>query len=211
VSKIIRIELGTAPVAPSDVKVMLLAYRVNDAELENELVLLARNIRENMARNVRENKGWASFSDVLSEAAIELFGNEAAAHDIYKYEPAVVPGLLQTYDYSEALLHALGNSEKEVQRRLTVRAQRQVLLDSSQRPVFHCILGEAALVRPVGGNDTMIEQFSQLVELSKDDRIKLWVLPFSAGSHRGMGSAFTVMQFEDPELSDLVYLENSER
>jgi len=37
------------------------------------------------------------------------------------------------------------------------------------------------------------------------------MLPFSAGAHRGMGSAFTVLQFEDPLLADLLYLENAER
>jgi transcriptional regulator with XRE-family HTH domain len=203
VSKVVRIEQGTVPVTPSDVTVMLLAYGVSNQEFADELV--------SQAADVRVDKGWASFSDVLSEPAIELIGSEAAAHDIYAYEPAVVPGLLQTYDYAEALLRALGNSEQQVQRKLDVRTQRQLMLDATPRPTLNYILGEAALARPVGGNDAMVEQFSHLLELSQRDDINLWLLPFSSGPHRGMGSAFTVMQFNDPELPDLLYLENAER
>jgi transcriptional regulator with XRE-family HTH domain len=203
ISKVVRVEQGTVPLNPSDVRVMLLAYGVANPELADDLVA--------QAAHVWENKGWSSYSDVLSDAAIDLIGSEAAAHDIYAYEPAVVPGLLQTYQYAEALLRALGNSESQVQRKLEVRTQRQRLLYETQHPTLHYILGEAALLRPVGGHDAMIEQFSHLLDLSQRDDIDLWLLPFSAGPHRGMGSAFTVMQFNDAELPDLLYIEDAER
>ena len=57
----------------------------------------------------------------------------------------------------------------------------------------------------------MREQLAHLLELSKVNGISIFLLPFSAGAHRGMGSAFTVLQFEDPLLPDLLYLENAER
>jgi hypothetical protein len=92
-----------------------------------------------------------------------------------------------------------------------VRAQRQRLLDRPIHPELNFILGEAALIRPVGGDDVMREQLAYLLELSKRDDISIFLLPFSAGAHRGMGSAFTVLQFDDPLLPDLLYLENAER
>jgi transcriptional regulator with XRE-family HTH domain len=202
-SKIVRIEQGTVPVAPTDVRAMLHLYKVTDEAKVNGLVELAKQ--------AREDKGWSVFDDILSPATRELVGNEPAAKVIYEYEPAVVPGLFQTQDYTRSLLRVLGESEADVKRRLEVRTKRQRLLDESPRPELNFILGEAVLVRPVGGRDIMREQIAHLLELNKEPGINLWLLPFSAGAHRGMGSAFTILQFEDPMLSDLLYLENAER
>ena len=164
-----------------------------------------------LAKEAREDKGWATFGDVLSQESLELFGNEPAAKVIYKYEPSVVPGLFQTQGYARALLHALGNSEEQVERRLEVRTQRQQLLESPTRPELYFILGETALSRTVGDDDIMREQITHVLELSKLDGVSVLLVPFSAGAHRGMGGAFTVLQFEDPLLPDLLYLENAER
>ena len=202
-SKIVRIEQGTVPVAPTDVRAMLHLYGVKDESRVEGLVELAKD--------AREDKGWSTFDDVLSPASLELFGSESVARVIYKYEPSVIPGLFQTQDYARALLRALGYSEREVARRLEVRIQRQRLLDRTNRPDLNFILGEAAIVRPVGGLGVMSEQIAHLRDLAKTDGITVSVLPFAAGAHRGMGSAFTVLQFDDPRLDDLLYLENAER
>ena len=202
-SKIVRIEQGTVPVTPTDVRAMLHLYKVTDESRIEDLVELAKS--------AREDKGWNAFSDVFSSEGLQLFGNEPAAKVIYKYEPSVIPGLFQTQDYARALLRALGNSEKQVERRLEARTQRQRLLDSPTRPDLNFILGEAAVSRPIGGEDVMREQIAHILELSHEEGIAVQLLPFAAGPHRGMGSAFTVLQFEDPQLADLLYLEDAER
>lgn len=201
VSKIVRIEQGTVPVTPTDVRVMLQLYGVTDASRIEELV--------DLAKQAREDKGLSAFSDVLSAEALELFGNESAAKVIYKYEPSVFPGLFQTQEYTRSLLHALGNSEEETERRLDMREQRQRMLESSHHPELSFIVGETALYRPVGGDDVMREQIRHMLELSKMNGISVYILPFAAGVHRAMGGAFTVLQFEDPMLPDLLYLENA--
>ena len=202
-SKIVRIEQGIVPVTPTDVRAMLHLYRISDDARITELVELAKD--------AREDKGWATFSDVLPPAGIELFGYEPTAKVIYKYEPSVIPGLFQTQDYARALLKALGNSEEQLERRLEVRVQRQRLLDRPDHPELNFILGEAAISRPVGGEDVMREQIAHVLELAKTEGISVQLLPFSAGPHRAMGSAFTVLQFDDPLLADLLFLENAER
>lgn len=202
-SKIVRIEQGTVPVTPTDVRAMLHLYGISDESRILELVELAKD--------AREDKGWGTFSDVLAPAGIELFGYEPAAKVIFKYEPSVIPGMFQTRDYSRAVLKALGNSEEQIERRLEARVQRQRLLDQPERPELNFILGEAALSRPAGGQDVMREQIAHVLELAKTEGISVLLLPFSAGAHRGMGSAFTVLQFGDPLLADLLFLENAER
>lgn len=202
-SKIVRIEQGTVPVAPTDVRAMLHLYEISDESRIVELIELAKD--------AREDKGWSTFSDVLAPAGIELFGYESAAKVIYKYEPSVIPGLFQTPDYARALLKALGNSEEQIDRLLEARVQRQRLLDRPNRPELNFVLGEAALRRPAGGEDVMREQIAHVLDLAKTEDISVWLLPFSAGVHRGMGSSFTVLQFDDPFLADLLFLENAER
>jgi transcriptional regulator with XRE-family HTH domain len=201
-SKIVRIEQGTVPVAPTDVRAMLHLYKV-DADRVEELVELAKE--------AKEDKGWDAFNDVLPATFRELVGNEPAASVVYKYEPSVVPGLLQIRDYTRALLRALGHSESDIERRLEVRNKRQEMLDQTQRPDLNFIVGEAALVRPVGGREVMREQIAHLLEVGDQPGISLWLLPFAAGAHSGLGRTFTVLQFGDPLLSDLLYLENAER
>jgi transcriptional regulator with XRE-family HTH domain len=202
VSKIVRIEQGTVPVTPSDVRVMLQLYGVTDEAEVNELV--------NLAKESREGKGWSAFGDIISPESLDLFGSEPAAKVIYKYEPSVVPGLFQTQEYARFLLRALGNSEEDVDKLLAIRAQRQQLLERPHRPELHFILGETALARTVGGNEIMREQIAHILEVAKLDGVTVQILPLTAGPHRSMGGAFTVLQFDDPHLRDLLYLEGSE-
>jgi transcriptional regulator with XRE-family HTH domain len=201
-SKIVRIEQGTVPVTPTDTRVLLQLYNVPDDTLE-ELVELAKA--------AREDKGWSGFSDVLSQPSLELVGSEPTAKVIYKFEPSVIPGLFQTQEYARALLRALGNSEYQIKRRLDLLEQRQRLLDSPVHPDLNFILGEAALSRPAGGEDVMREQAAHLLDIAKINGVSVHLLPFAAGVHPGIGTAFTVLQFDDPELSDMLYLENPDR
>src|SRR5262245_42790313 len=126
VSKIVRIEQGIVPVTPTDVRAMLQLYGVKDSAQIDSMVELARQ--------AREDKGWTPFSDVLSNESLDLFGNEPAAKVIYKFEPSVIPGLFQTREYARGLLRAVGNSDRQIMRRLEVRSQRQQLLESPQHP-----------------------------------------------------------------------------
>jgi hypothetical protein len=92
-----------------------------------------------------------------------------------------------------------------------VRLRRQALLDSPDCPELDFIIGEATVSRPVGGKQVMLEQIERLKEVARHERVTLQLLDFAAGAHRGMGSAFTLLQFADPDLPDLVYLEGTEK
>jgi transcriptional regulator with XRE-family HTH domain len=200
-SKIVRIELGTVPVTPTDVRVMLQAYGVEDSSRIEELF--------DLAKDARADKGLTPFNDVLTDEALVLFNSEPAAKVIYKYEPSVFPGLFQTQEYARSLLRALGYSEEQIEKRLEVREQRQRMLESDDHPDLIFIIGETAFSRPAGNDAVMREQIAHLLELSKLDGVSIYILPFAAGVHRAMGGAFTVLQFKDPELPDLLYLENA--
>jgi transcriptional regulator with XRE-family HTH domain len=200
-SKIVRIEQGAVPVTPIDVRAMLSLYGVTDAEYVESLAVLAIE--------ARESKGFKEYADVFSPDAIELFGSEQAARVIYKHEPTAVPGILQTEEYARALMLGVGNSQERATRKLAARLQRQRILENRVRPELNFIIGEAALLRPVGSAEVMREQFEALRRFSREKDINLYLLPFSAGPHRALGNAFTILQFADPADPDVLYLENA--
>jgi len=200
VSKIIRIEQGASAITPVDLRALLAIYRVTDKEQVEELVELARGSKK---------QSWAEYKEVYSSASLNLFGSEAAAKTIYKYEPEFVPGLLQTQEYAQALLTGLGQPERHVELMVNARIERQELLDREPQPDLSFVIGEAALSRAVGGPRVMLRQLERLRELGARAGISLQVLPFSAGAHPHIGGAFTILQFADENLDDLLYLENA--
>jgi len=200
-SKLIRIETGTPP-QPADVRVLLKEYGFDDARIA-EVV--------EYAKIARQTDEWEPYRDVYSNAALSLFSNEAAAEVIQKYESSLVPGLLQTEDYARGLLRALEIESGRIERLLSVRLQRQEMLDDPNCPKLDFILGEATVSRPVGKGFSVIRaQIQRLKALAEHPQITLRFLPFAAGVHPGLGSAFTVLEFRDPEVPDLVYLESAD-
>jgi DNA-binding XRE family transcriptional regulator len=200
-SKIIRIESGAVGVASTDVRALLDLYGVQNSERVAELVELARGSKR---------ESWRQYKDVYSKASLTLFSNEAAAQAMYKYEPTVIPGLLQTEEYAYALLTGLSHSSDKTERMVRARLERQELLEHDSHPELHFIIGEAAVSRPVGGRGVMANQLERLKDISRRPKAQLQVLPLSVGAHPSMGVAFTILQFaEDMALDDLLYLETA--
>jgi transcriptional regulator with XRE-family HTH domain len=199
-SKIIRIEQGSVGVTPVDLRALLELYKVTDEALVSDLVVLARDSKK---------LPWREYKDVYSQASLTLFGYEGAAKFIYKYEPTFIPGLLQTEDYARNLLEGLGHKEEEVDRMVSARLERQKLLDREAHPQLRFILGEAVVERAVGGRGVMRDQLQWLKELAERPGIFLQVMLFAAGAHPRMGGAFTILQFADEKIDDLLYLENA--
>jgi hypothetical protein len=73
--------------------------------------------------------------------------------------------------------------------------------------VLTAVLGEAVLVRPVGGEAVLQAQISHLRELDLSDTVEIKVLPFAVGAHAAMEGAFQILDFNDPDDPNIVYLE----
>ncbi|MGW2421950.1 helix-turn-helix domain-containing protein [Streptomyces sp. NPDC001709] len=129
---------------------------------------------------------------------------EAKAAYISTYQAQVVYGLLQTESYARAVLGAPepGNLEELVAARL----ERQRLLRKERPPLVWVVLDEAVLYRPTGGREVMREQLAHLLSFRDQRRVKIQVLPFSAGEHPGLPGAFNLLRFDDHP--DVVYTED---
>jgi hypothetical protein len=136
-----------------------------------------------------------------------LFEHERAAAVIYTFESQFVPGLLQTRAYAEAVLGLLVGPE-EVGPFAEARVARQDLLDRGDAPEMFFLLDEAVLRRPAGGPEVMREQLDQLRRLARKPRVHIRIVPFGAGLHDGVKGPFVILEFADPALRDLLYLED---
>ncbi|AVH23788.1 helix-turn-helix domain-containing protein [Nocardia cyriacigeorgica] len=198
-AKISRLELGRTGFKERDIRDLLTLYGVHDPE-ERESFL-------ELARKANEPGWWHRYSDLLPSWFGTYLGLEQAATKIRTYEAHLVPGLLQTPEYTRAVV-TLGYEDADTDRRVAVRQRRQEILHRSDPPFVWAVIDEAALHRPVGGADVHRAQMHHLVELAQLPNVTIQVVPYSAGEHAAAGSSFSILRFAEPELPDIVYLEH---
>ncbi len=200
-SKISRMELGRVSFKERDVIDLLVMYGVEDEDERAALVALARN--------ANSPGWWHQYSDVLPDWFGVYVGLEEATSQLRVYELQFIPGLLQTAGYARAVV-ARGQpsaSAAEIDRRVHLRAARQELLTKPGAPRLWAVVDEAALRRPIGGPAVMRDQLAALITATARPNVTLQVMPFRSGGHAAEGGAFTIMRFPEPELPDVVYVE----
>ena len=199
-SKISRMEHGRVGFKERDIADLLTLYGVGPGD-EREALL-------KLAREANSPGWWQAYADILPHWVEPFFGLEAAASFIREYELQFVPGLLQIEDYARAVIR-LGNvaTEEEVVRRAKARISRQEILRRDNPPKLWAVLDEGALRRVIGGPDVMKAQLRYLIEMCDHPAVTLQILPFSAGSHRAMGGPFTILRYTEPDLRNVVFIE----
>ena len=199
-SKISRMELGRVSFKERDVTDLLKLYGV-DEDATATLVALATQ--------ANSPGWWHKYGDVLPDWFQVYVGLEEAASLIRLYEVQFVPGLLQTADYARAVvrLGQPGAAPEEIERRISLRMGRQELLTKPGGPRLWAIVDEAALRRPIGGKEVMRAQLEQLILATEEPQVTLQVMPFRSGGNAAEAGAFTIMRFPEPDLPDVVYLE----
>lgn len=199
-SKISRMEHGRVGFKERDIADLLTLYGVTVGD-EREALL-------KLARGSSLPGWWQIYSDILPHWVEPYFGLEAAASFIREYELQFVPGLLQTEAYARAVIR-LGTSvnENEIIRRAQARVSRQEILRRAVPPKIWAVMDESALHRMIGGPEVMREQLRHLVDMCDHPAVTVQILPFSAGAHRAMGGAFTILRYNEPDLRDVVFIE----
>lgn len=193
-SKISRLETGLIGASPEDVRRILSVLKVDAAE-SGELLVIAEQTRQ---------RGWWHRQGALLSSEFVAF--EQAASRIDSYEAQCVPGLVQTEEYARAILGNVAESPDQVERRLRLRMRRGSLLAQDDPVQFWCVIDEAALRRPVGGEAVMRQQLEHLAAMSAVDNVTLQVLPLRVGAHPGMDGSFAVLHFDHDSDADTVYV-----
>jgi transcriptional regulator with XRE-family HTH domain len=200
-SKISRMETGRVGFKLRDIEDLLTLYGVLDEEQRAKVVALASRSRE--------PEWWTHYSDILPDWFETYLGLESAATAIRSFEMQFVPGLFQTEDYARAVTR-LGHKAApagEIERRVGLRIKRQDLLARRQPPHFWAVMDEAVLRRPVGGAAVMRAQLARLAGAARLPTVTLQVVPFDRGGHAGASGSFSILRFGEPDLPDVVYME----
>ncbi|MFJ4711808.1 Scr1 family TA system antitoxin-like transcriptional regulator [Streptomyces sp. NPDC088785] len=135
------------------------------------------------------------YADYFAEV-VEL---ERLATRICEFAPTVVPGLLQTVAYAQAITIAANPfvTDAYVEEKVTARRERARILADATRPEYWVTLHENVLRVPAGGSAAMAGQLEHIAALMRARTVWVTVVPYAAGAHAAMGSMLQLMEFDD--------------
>ncbi|MBL7493725.1 helix-turn-helix domain-containing protein [Frankia sp. AgB1.9] len=200
-STLSRLESGQRGISPEDIAALLVVYKITGVERDR---LLDR------AREADQPGWWEATwpgQTGLPKALVGLIGFESQATRIVDVAMVLVPGLLQTAEYSRAVMVGGGLAPQAVEARVAARLGRQAILSRPDPPELHVLLDEAALRRPVGGPAVMATQLRHVLTAAQRPSITVQVLPFEFGAHEGAGGSFVLLEFDKGRA--IVHLEHA--
>ncbi|MFI7640214.1 helix-turn-helix domain-containing protein [Nonomuraea sp. NPDC049400] len=190
-STVSRFEAGLYPARTPDVIALLDLYGVTALHEREGMIRLSRD--------VWQNGWWDDYSGDVSLGIVDYAWLEARAEKISSFDAFVIPGLLQTRDYMEAVIRAedADASDEQVSRWIEFRRTRQQIL-ADDGPRFSAVLDEYVLRRPIGGPEIMHGQLGQLTKYASTPHVEIRVLPLTAGAHASPDGAFRIFQLPQP-------------
>ncbi|ARQ67613.1 Scr1 family TA system antitoxin-like transcriptional regulator [Streptomyces marincola] len=153
---------------------------------------------------------WDAYRDVLPRSPADLIGLEEHAYVIRLYAPAVVPDLLQTPAYAEALQRVRHPEEddRRIARRVELVVRRQAVLERADPapPVVWALLEEAALRRRVGDAEVMRGQLAHLRLLAARPGVTIRVVPMYTVHTALLCGPVQLLRYRPASLPDRVLL-----
>jgi transcriptional regulator with XRE-family HTH domain len=199
-STVSRFESGEYPARRVDVAALLDLYRVDDEEKRERL--------KELAEAVWQTGWWDEYSKDVKGEMVDLAWLEERSNVIRAYVAIVVHGLLQTPEYAEAVIRSDDEPwpEEQFQRFISLRLNRQQVLDADDPPDLFVIMDDSVLFRPFGGRDVLRRQLEHLVELAARPHLEIRVLPRESGTFAGDSGMFTLFTMPEP-YPDAAYTE----
>jgi hypothetical protein len=172
----------------SDIRDLIRIYQVEGA---------AREEIEDLAVRCRIRPWWREYGEIFDN---EFPGYENDATAIRAYMPMVVPGLLQTSAYMEALFKSSPRPPVWRRKAALARLRRQEILDrpDGAAPRLSVVITEASLRYRWGMHEDRREQIEHLAEMSRRRNIELRIQRFDDGPPSGL-SMVNVFSFPEDE------------
>lgn len=132
---------------------------------------------------------------------------EAESVELCAYDTHVVKGLLQTEEYTRALLVMRRPllDEETIELRVSARLARQKIFNRWPAPLLSFVLEETVLRRPLGGKSVLRGQLEQLLLISQKRNVEIQVMPLDREDNAGVDGPFTVITRKGGE--QLTYME----
>jgi len=181
----------------SDIRDLLRFYEADD--------YATREI-EALALQARVRPWWRDFQDIFDN---EFPGFEADACRIRMFLPLVIPGLLQTADYIDAVMRSSAKPPAWRRRATEARLRRQQILerDKATLPQLQAVVTEASLLYRWGSRAERRDQLLHLAEMGERPGVHLHLQRFADGPPPGLFSAVQIFDYDGGEAS-LVFTEH---
>ncbi|MEU9011097.1 helix-turn-helix transcriptional regulator [Streptomyces sp. NPDC048479] len=183
-SKLSKIENAKLQPSTTDVQRVLTAIGVSD-EIKAEYTEAARTA-------ATEATAWR----LLKRAGIHKGQQatkalEAQMSMLRLFQPALVPGLLQTPEYIRAVLQRHNLSEESLTRTLSGRLERQAILyDNTKKLRF--IITEPVLRWRIVAAQMMAAQLDRIIFMSRLPHVDIRIVPLEARQHDIANHAFVI-------------------
>ncbi|WP_395298067.1 DUF5753 domain-containing protein [Kitasatospora hibisci] len=156
---------------------------------------------------------WQHRHTALVPGFPEYANYESRATEIRQFEINVIPGLLQMPEYAAALeaghVRQGSATQEQAEERVNFLMTRQQCFERTPPPLFHAVLDESCIRRPIGGREVMIAQLLHLEELSQQPNVAIQVAPFNLGEDRPFMRMVFLLTMPDRRV--LGYSENEHR
>lgn len=143
----------------------------------------------------KEEVGRAQYPAFFRDAA-KL---EGEATELHVYDTHVVNGLLQTEEYTRALLSMRRPllDEETIEQRVAGRLARQDIFSRWPAPLLSFVMEESVLRKRLGGGAVQQGQLEQVLLIGHKRNVELQVMPLDREDNAGVDGAFTVMTRQD--------------
>ncbi|MDP9682510.1 transcriptional regulator with XRE-family HTH domain [Streptomyces griseoviridis] len=200
-ARVSRLESGHVTARVIEVRLLLDAYGVDDPAVRAKL--------EELAKHSKNRGWWLEHAAHLRPDYLDHIALEDDATYIREWQPVLVPGLLQTPAYAEAVTTGSPNyiAPERVAELVKVREGRQSKIEEGGAS-YTAILWEPVVASPLASSGIHLEQLGALLEAGKRKNVTVQVLPLSTGFLGAVTSAFSTFSFDAEPTVEAVTLEN---
>lgn len=145
--------------------------------------------------------------DLIPLWAEDYIDMEQDALALSWYDNQVIPGLLQTKAYAQALFRNRipVYSQEEIETQTATRLQRQQILDRKKPPTTSIVIWEPVLMMKLTSDEDHREQLRHLYAMAQLPGVCLQVLPLDSRVHAGLAGPFILL--ETPDHQHVAYTE----
>ncbi|WP_431886132.1 helix-turn-helix domain-containing protein [Micromonospora wenchangensis] len=189
-----RYERADWPIRKGDVVALLDLYGFHHAAERARLLALAEDVW-------RTDRWDEDYGDVVDSSFIEYPWLEGRADKVCCFHMTLVPGLLQTRAYAEAVIRNAAEpeaSESMVNRWVELRLSRQEVLSKERPLTIHVVIDESVVRRRVGGVQVLRDQLAHLVKLQTLPHVRIQIMPSSVALHQGLDGTFWIFHLPEP-------------
>ncbi|MFI1885289.1 helix-turn-helix domain-containing protein [Streptomyces jumonjinensis] len=146
----------------------------------------------------------------LLEGYPEYVGYQSRASEIRLFETGVIPGLLQTREYTRVLADsAVQRGEvtpEQAAERVEFLIEQQAQLVRTSPPLIFAVLDESCIRTTIGGPAVMDAQFARLIEFARQASTSLQIAPFAMGEKKPFRRLVYLLTL--PDRSVMSYVES---